>query len=1088
MIQQRVHNPLPTVKVIVLQVIVLLGITPSLSLNAVAQVVNQGQESQWPPNELEWFERDVRPLLAEHCYSCHSSTVAKPKGGLKLDSREGILAGGESGAGAVPGKVEDSLIVQAIRRESYEMPPDKPLSERDRKTLERWVERGMPWSPTKTPGTKGDWVSQRAQEHWAWQPVRSVSPPQIEQDNWSLKPLDRFILAEHQANGLTPTSPSDSHALLRRLSLDLTGLPPDTRDVEHLIASKSADEIAWSQYVDRALASPQFGARWGRHWLDLTRYAETLGHEFDYPIRNAWQYREVVIDGFNIDLAYDQIVREHVAGDLLSKPRVHPVTGINQSLASTTWWWMGDTVHAPVDVQVDWATRIENQIDVFSKTFLGMTIACARCHDHKFDAISTQDYYGLSGILRSTRRLYRPTDPSGEIRESTKTLLDSIKSADQQAMQEYKTNSDNLRSWLDLAIQKLKTQGDKLDGVLPISHPLYPLRDLLTDDFSARQKETRAQHQNLRAAFAQWCDESPLLAEFSKGLPTGWSIHTALDAQHCEQIWMNEPIFDWFKKDLPFPNPQGFFRTQRIGRNQALVLRSPTFEVTKPVVSLKMHGKGAHSNVVAGNYYMLEFHQLLFGDLRKGIDQTAGWLTHAGDLNKYVGLPAFLSIECEPGNWFELAEVRISDRGPPVEPSLVAGQLLEIEADSSAAFLDQFAHRLSEAVERIGHGKAEQSDLVLVQSCGELSSQLTIEFPIEKAEGLKRAVARIRKKDGRIPAPTMLLTMSEGTPTDDVIAIRGNPRQSGEVVSRGCLQKLVSVKATEPHSSGRLELAESLVSSHPLTARVIVNRVWHHLMGRGLVDSTDNLGVLGGRPTHPQLLDYLSQELVNHDWSIKWLVREIALSQTYRMSSQPSEEHLRLDADGKLWSHRRVRRISAESLRDAMLSVAGSLDYRVNGPSVPIHLNDQMTGRGRPGNSGPLDGDNRRSIFVEVRRNFLDPFLVAFDFPMPATTVGNRNVSNVPAQALGLLNDPLVSEVAKRWAADVLREKDPTNRVRSMFLRAFAREVSETELQQCLALVPSASGPTAPDPETEKRAWADLAHVLLNAKEFSYVR
>jgi hypothetical protein len=274
-------------------------------------------------------------------------------------------------------------------------------------------------------------------------------------------------------------------------------------------------------------------------------------------------------------------------------------------------------------------------------------------------------------------------------------------------------------------------------------------------------------------------------------------------------------------------------------------------------------------------------------------------------------------------------------------------------------------------------------------------------------------------------------------------------------------------------------LAQALTDAqHPLTVRVMVNRVWHHLMGHGLVRSPDNFGVLGGRPTHPELLDYLASEFVAHGWSVKWLVREIVLSKTYQLSSTPGRRHRELDADGSLWSYRPVRRLSAEALRDAMLATADSLDVGLRGPSVPVHLNDQMTGRGRPRESGPLDGNNRRSVYVEVRRNFLDPFLMAFDFPMPSTSVGDRNQSNVPAQALGLLNDPLVLELSRRWAESTRDIADPGQRARRMIETAFSRPATDAELEQCLDFV-EGGAPTC---------WEEFAHVLINSKEFSYIK
>ena len=322
------------------------------------------------------------------------------------------------------------------------------------------------------------------------------------------------------------------------------------------------------------------------------------------------------------------------------------------------------------------------------------------------------------------------------------------------------------------------------------------------------------------------------------------------------------------------------------------------------------------------------------------------------------------------------------------------------------------------------------------------------------------------------------MAAQEGTPRNSALAVRGNPHQRDQITERAQITALGKPIQINELSSGRQELAHRLVhSNYALTARVIVNRVWQHLLGRGLVHSPDNLGVLGGRPSHPKLLDYLAVELIEHEWSLKWLIREIVMSKTYQLSASPTLEQRVKDPDGALLSHRRVRRLSAEALRDALLATSNSLDFRIAGPSVPIHLNNQMTGRGRPGKSGPIDGNGRRSSFIEIRRNFLDPFLLAFDFPMPSTTAGSRSSSNVPAQALGLLNDPLVSELVARWTTRVT-VSDPERRIRQMIATAFSRRATDTEVAQCMEFVQ----------EHGDDSWQALAHVLINSKEFSYLR
>jgi hypothetical protein len=1078
----------------VLLTVCLLGLVSRWAVLAADSDQPPAASSAITPEVLEWFERDVRPLLAEHCYSCHSSTVESPKGGLRLDSREGILEGGDSGPAAVAGNVDDSLIIDAVRRESVEMPPDKPLSARDQATLARWVELGLPWPEAPAGSTTSEgWVRERAAVHWAWHPPQPKSPPDMNEDIWSRRPMDRFIASELAANELAPTAACEPATLLRRLSFDLTGLPPNAQQVTEFNAA--FNESSYSQLVDQLLSSPQFGVQWGRHWFDLVRYSETLGHEFDYPVRNAWQYRDATIDAINVDLSYADFVREHLAGDQIPHPRTHPLTGINQSLAATTWWWMGDSVHAPVDIRSDLATRTDNQIDVLSKAFLGMTIACARCHDHKFDAISLKDYYGLVGVIESSRRIYNHTDPLGKITQHQATVAEEVTAADSAARQAYAAVADQpeaLREWIETLAQAVRAQPDKLDALLPATNPWFALRPLLVDDFAEGLKQARNRLNSLQSGYARWLEDSTLFADFSQGLPAGWYVQSPGQqspsiATLARSVQPQPATFEWFHGRLPLPAEGGEFSSQRFGRRAHVTLRSPTFKAERPVICLKMQGKATQSMISVNNYYMHEFTGLLFSDLRKAIDQTTdtGWVTHGGNLNKYLGHPAFISIEDEGEAWFEIQEVRFADRGPPAEPSSLALQSLGGEFTTAAELFDLLDSNLQSSFKSIGSDQLDAAAITWVRSALQLSEALNVDLPLPQAELLSMTANRLQQLDASAPTPTTLTAISEGTPLDSAIAIRGNANQLGDVVPRGCFADLVETPAINQHSSGRWELAQAFTSpTHPLTSRVIVNRVWHHLLGRGLVSSTDNLGVLGGRPTHPALLDYLSTEFVKHDWSIKWLVREIVMSETYRLSSVPTSEQQLHDADGRLWSHRSVKRLTAESLRDTLLATAGSLNRNLAGPSTAIHLTEDMTGRGRPGSSGPLDGDNRRSVFIEVRRNFLDPFLLAFDFPMPSTCTGNRNVSNVPAQALGLSNDPLVEELAQRWAKQLLTLDDPTVRIESMFVTAFGRPPSAEETNECLSLITEA-GPAEPQ---QLQAWIDLAHVLFNAKEFSYVR
>ncbi|MEM9701366.1 MAG: DUF1549 domain-containing protein, partial [Planctomycetota bacterium] len=356
--------------------------------------------------QLAFFENKVRPLLVEHCYDCHSAEAEDLFAGLRTDSRAALLQGGDSGPAVKPGDADGSLLIEAVRYDSpgYEMPPDGKLADADIAVLERWVTMGAPWPAEAAPVAGAarpqfDLQARKA-EHWVWQPIQSPAIPAVRDESWPRADLDRFILHELEARGFSPAESVDPAGLLRRLSFDLTGLPPTPERLRNYLSDPSDEATA--AVVDELLASPHFGERWGRHWLDLVRYAESRGHEFDEDAPNAYQYRDYVIRALNADVPHDQLVREHLAGDLLPSPRLHPTAGYDESILGTGFWFLGEWVHSPVDIRKDEADRFDNMIDVMSKAFLGVTVSCARCHDHKFDAISTADYHALAGYLQSS--------------------------------------------------------------------------------------------------------------------------------------------------------------------------------------------------------------------------------------------------------------------------------------------------------------------------------------------------------------------------------------------------------------------------------------------------------------------------------------------------------------------------------------------------------------------------------------------------------------------------------------------------------------------------------------------------------------
>ena len=357
----------------------------------------------------EFFEKQVRPILISRCFDCHSGKLAdgakEPKGNLRLDSLEAAKKGGDTGPAVVPGNLKESLLVDAINYgQLYQMPPKTKLPAEEIATLTKWVEMGAPWpkgaGESLAASDKTFDLAKRKADHWCWQPVKKVAPPSVKNEAWPRQPLDRFILAKLEEKGLGPSSPADKRTLIRRAYFDLIGLPPKPEEVEAFLKDESPQ--AFEKVVDGLLNSPHFGERWGRHWLDLVRYAESRGHEFEPNIPNAWQYRDYVIRALNADVPFDQFVTEHIAGDLVVNPRLNPDAKFNESILGTGFWFLGEEVHSPVDIRKDETDRLDNRLDVMTKTFLGVTVTCARCHDHKFDAISQKDYYALIGFLISS--------------------------------------------------------------------------------------------------------------------------------------------------------------------------------------------------------------------------------------------------------------------------------------------------------------------------------------------------------------------------------------------------------------------------------------------------------------------------------------------------------------------------------------------------------------------------------------------------------------------------------------------------------------------------------------------------------------
>ncbi len=1006
------------------------------------------------PSQVEFFEKNVRPILLARCQGCHGPD--KQKGGLRLDARATVLAGGTTGPAVVPGHPKESLLVDAINYgETYQMPPKSKLPPEEIATLTEWVQRGVPWGfdtrasvvPTgagKIPGQLSKEEFQSRARYWSFQPLARAQPPRVKapRTDWVRNPIDSFILATLEKNKLTPAAEAGKRTLIRRLSFDLTGLPPAPEDVEAFVNDRAPD--AYEKLVDRLLASPHYGERWARHWLDLVRYAETAGHEFDYDIPNAYRYRDYVIRAFNLDVPFNQLVIEHISGDSLESPRRHPAEGFNESMIGGGFYSLGEGTHSPVDVREEEMRRIDNQLDVFSKTFLGLTVACARCHDHKFDPITSQDYYALAGYLRSSRHQQGFIDPPERIGRFVKGLS-AVK--------------------------------DDIAGILGEA------RDQLPEPLRSQTAEL---------AVSNWT------ATKAVRLQAGTTATPAAPGGDHDRVFedFNRDGYDgWFVTGDAFgvrPSRSGDFRFEREGTATRLtsirpglahsaimserlhgVLRSRSFTIESQYIHFLAGGQGGRISIIIDGFEKIK--APIYGGLTTVVNGGGPprWLTF--DVAMWQGHSAYFEIadgavvnfggatgQVDDGHgWIAVDEIRTSNRPSPSTTAPPKG------------------------------GSMPQPSLDLTAAIAALKPSRPV-----LAARLAHAVEEANSLEKQIPDPTFALALAEGTGVNEHIHIRGSYKNLGEVAPRRFLAVLGGTSgSTHEEGSGRNELARRMVdpAANPLVPRVLVNRLWKHHFGEGIVRTTDDFGAMGQKPSHPELLDWLASKFIETGWSIKAMHRLMLTSSTYRMSSVPDASAERADPANTFLHRMNVRRLEAEAIRDTLLAVSGQLDPAMYGPSVAVHLTSYMEGRGRPARSGPLDGDGRRSVYLAVRRNFLNPLFLAFDAPVPFSTMGRRNVSNVPAQALTLMNDPLVIQQARLWAKGqmLVPARSSRERLDRLYLAAFGRLPSDREAIASLAFLAAQSrgnaGATAPEGEPSLEAWTDFCHVLINMKEFIFV-
>ncbi len=1046
--------------------------------------------------DRDFFEKSIRPVLVRYCQGCHGP--ASQQSGLRLDSRAAVLKGGTRGPAITPGNPDTSLLVQAIRHEGLKMPLGGRLKPEEVTAIELWVRTGAPWPNEAVPAPATKSVRERAREYWAFQPVVKPPVPVPARGDWGRTPIDSFILSGLERAGMAPAPHADRATLIRRVTFDLTGLPPKPEEVIAFLNDTSPQ--AFEKVVDRLLKSPRFGEHWARHWMDLVRYSESHGSQGDFDLPYAWRYRDYLIRAFNQDVPYDQLVREQLAGDLLTAPRLNREEHINESVLGPAHFRMVEYGYVPVDALDDQFKVVDNQIDVISKAFLGLTVSCARCHDHKFDPISQKDFYALYGILASSRPGQRVIDTPEHLslhRDELAKLRTELRG---ELGRLWLTAKPDLSAELPapppppVAPDKKPAEAPKPDyGPLRIWREL---KDLAPGD------AFRAGWQKAAASLRRELDESREFNE--KSFRRVWKLSEAADYN------------TWFRTGNGLPDapvkPGEFFVLPEgerlingiyqagvyphlISSKHSAILHSPRFRIDSDSISVRaLGGNLAWARIVVENYALGNGGIFPSANLN---DDTMRWIRFDTKYRRgswaYIELAPLEDHTRMPGgapsdgrSYFGVAEVVFHDGAQPPKEEIVASALLLEGPDPESA--GQLADRY-QAILR-GCVEAWISGTLTARQAAFLDFFVRNEFLPNSRKQVPAAtmemVDKYRKLEAEVPVPRRVPGLLVGTSFDQPVFIRGNHMNPGPEVPRRFLEALGAQPCGSP-ASGRLELANAIASpSNPLTSRVMVNRIWHYLFGRGIVSTVDNFGRNGEKPSNPELLDYLAARFVEEGWSIKKMARLIVTSSVYQLSSAASDDSLRVDSANVLLQHARVRRLPGESIRDSILAVSGELDSTLYGPGTDVYYTGKTEGGGKV---GPLDGARRRSVYQRIKRNAQNPFLEVFDVPKPTSTRGQRDSTNVPAQGLAMLNDPFVIDQAGKWAGRMVADGGTSvrDRVERMFLRALGRPPTVAEVAASLDYL-ARSGVDEMELLSNQKAWQDFAHSIFNFKEFIYVR
>ena len=983
--------------------------------------------------DIAFFEAQIRPLLSEKCYRCHSAEAKKLKGGLYVDSRAGLVTGGDTGPAIVPGDPERSLLIKAVRYTDpdLQMPPKERLAPEAVAALVAWVKRGAvdPRS-APIPVSKTGVDVAAARSHWAYRPLIEPALPAVRDAQWAEQPIDRFILARIEAAGLKPAPPASRRTLCRRLSFDLTGLPPDDAQVEAFVADRSPDALA--HLVDGLLASPAFGERWARHWLDLARFAESHGYEQDYDRPYAFHYRDFVIQAFNQDMPYDRFVAWQLAGDELAPDD-------NQALAATGFIAAGVWPTQITKNEVEKA-RYDALDDMLSTTFtamLGTTVGCARCHDHKYDPISQHDYYRLLSTFTTTVRSDVERDVSPADYPARRAAFDAAQAPFDDAITRYES-------------EELPRHAAALDAAT--------------------------------AAQSTWTALSGTLV----------SAGGATSAPQEDGSFL-----------ISGTNPEHDTYTITATTDQVGMTAIRLEALTHP--SLVKNGPGRAAN---GNFALTDL--TVVAAPQSGGAAVPVTLVDARSTFDQAGLPAKAAIDGD----------RTS--GWAIDPQFGRDHAAVFASDKPFGFpggtrLTVTMHFDNNTGHGIGHPRLSTTTvanpapldgtLLMPAIASALRTPPASRTPAQQSAliawykpldpGWRRLRAAADQHLAAQPKPVLakILIGSEGVPAirlhtqggdflpETHFLKRGDPNLKQEVATPSFWPMLMGADETHWHvqppagahtSYRRRDLATWLVDSDlgagRLLARVVVNRLWQHLLGRGLAPTPSDVGLHGDPPTHPELIDWLASELIRGGWHLKPIIRAIALSNAYGESAAADAATVAADPQDSLLTRFHRRRLEAEAIRDTLLTLGGELDRTQFGP-------------------GTLDeASRRRSIYFTIKRSSLIPFLMVFDFPEPLQGVAERPATTIAPQALALLNNPHVRVWAAGFAARLGDGTDAAAAIAAAYRIAVMRPPSAEERADGLAFIAAQERAHADRPaDAHRLALTDFCQVLMCLNEVIYV-